>query len=153
VPDSKCTPGATNPTVSIAVLQDPRFRTGPCVRDGATTPSQKAATYSWYGLEHPANNRGASQVCELDHLVSLELGGADTLNNLWPQCGPDATTLNQRYFKQKDMVENYLAAQVRDGKIDLASAQRGISSNWPQYLADARAWYANGGAVANDEAN
>jgi ATP-dependent DNA ligase len=26
---------------------------------------------------------------------------------LWPQCGPNEVELNERYFKQKDAVENY----------------------------------------------
>jgi hypothetical protein len=139
IPDPKCTPGAVNPTVSLSVLQDPKFRTG-CERDQASTAHQKAGTYSWYGIAHPAKNVGANQTCELDHLVSLELGGADTLDNLWPQCGPAGVTLNARYFKQKDQVENYLAAMVRAGKIELDAAQHGIATNWTQYLDDAKAW-------------
>jgi hypothetical protein len=46
--------------------------------------------------------------------------------------------LAQRYLKQKDMVENYLAWRVRHGEMDLGQAQRGIASNWTQYLADAK---------------
>ena len=45
-------------------------------------------TYEWYGLARPYENNGDNQVCELDHLVPLELGGADGLGNIWPQCGP-----------------------------------------------------------------
>jgi hypothetical protein len=122
LPDPACTPGAINPTVTINVLQDPNYRTS-CTRDGATSAAQKNKTYGWYGLPHPANNTGANQFCELDHLISLELGGADTLENIWPQCGPDKVTLRERYFKQKDAVENYLAAQVKAGTISLHDAQ------------------------------
>jgi hypothetical protein len=136
LPDPACTPGAINPTVTINVLQDPNYRTS-CTRDGATSAAQKNQTYTWYGLPHPANNTGANQFCELDHLISLELGGADTLENIWPQCGPDKVTLRQRYFKQKDAVENYLAAQVRAGAMSLYSAQWGIANDWTQYLAAA----------------
>jgi hypothetical protein len=136
LPDPACTPGATNPTVTINVLQDPNYRTS-CTRDGATSAAQKNKTYAWYGLPHPAHNTGASQTCELDHLISLELGGADTLENIWPQCGPDKVTLRERYFKQKDAVENYLAAQVKAGTISLHEAQWGIANDWTQYLAAA----------------
>src|SRR6185437_14651747 len=101
-----------------------RFRTS-CVRSHTTTEAQKTGTYKWYRIKHPANNSGPRQTCELDHLISLELGGADTLDNIWPQCGPPGVTLSRRYFKQKDMVENYLAKQVRDGKMGLGEAQRG----------------------------
>jgi hypothetical protein len=140
IPDPSCTPGAVNPSLTLAVLTRKGFGTK-CMRDKASTPSAKAKTYDWYDIEHPANNRGANQVCELDHLISLEIGGADTLDNLWPQCGPDAVTLNERFFKQKDLVENYLAAQVRAKKMKLADAQTGIASDWTQYLDDAKAYY------------
>jgi hypothetical protein len=137
IPDPNCTPGAINPTLTVDVLRDPNFRTA-CVRSHATTESQKASTYALYGIPHPSNNTGASQTCELDHLISLELGGADTLDNIWPQCGPSGATLSQRFFKEKDGVENYLARLVKDGQIDLSEAQRGIATDWTQYLDAAR---------------
>jgi hypothetical protein len=136
VPDPGCTPGATNPTLTVDILRDPAFRTT-CVRDNATTATQKASTYGSYSVPHPQDNRGVMQTCELDHLVSLELGGADTLDNIWPQCGPSGVVLRERYFKQKDMVENYLAKQVRDGLMKLKDAQDGIAKDWTQYLAAA----------------
>jgi hypothetical protein len=74
----------------------------------------------------------------LDHLVSLELGGADTLDNIWPQCGPDEVSLSERYFKLKDTVENYLARQVKNGQMELAAAQQGIATDWTQFLSDAQ---------------
>ena len=80
---------------------------------------------------------GKTRPASFDHLISLELGGADTLDNIWPECGPDGVTLNARYFKIKDIVENYLAAQVRDGSMTLEAAQRGIAADWTQYLATA----------------
>lgn len=137
VPDPTCTPGAINPTLTVAVLRDPTFRTG-CVRQQATTEDKKASTYGLYGIAHPSDNTGPNQTCELDHLISLELGGADTLDNIWPQCGPPGVTLDNRYFKEKDGVENYLAKLVRDDQIDLGEAQHGIATDWTQYLNAAR---------------
>ncbi len=137
IPDPACTPGAVNPSLTLDVLRSPKFKTG-CVRDKATSAQAKTATYDWYGISRPKNNHGKTQVCELDHLISLELGGADTLDNIWPQCGPSRTVLKNRYFKQKDMVENYLAAQVRAGAIPLTDAQKGIATDWTQYLGDAK---------------
>jgi len=133
IPDPNCTPGAINPTLTVNVLSAPTFTTK-CVRDHATTANQKNQTYDWYGIEHPAQNTGKTQTCELDHLISLELGGADTLDNIWPQCGPDGVTLPARYFKMKDTVENYLAAEVKAGRMDLGGAQRGIATDWTQFL-------------------
>ena len=103
IPDPACTPGAVNPTLTLDVLKNPKFRTT-CARDVATSASAKAKTYLWYNYKHPQNNSGASQTCELDHLISLEIGGADTLDNIWPQCGPKGVALRKRYFKQKDIV-------------------------------------------------
>jgi hypothetical protein len=138
-PDPRCTPGGINPSLTLDVLRDPTFRTR-TVRNCASSEAQKHIAYRWYNIEKPQINSNQNQVCELDHLVPLELGGADGLGNIWPECGPDAVTLNQRYFKQKDHVENYLADQVKSGTMPLAEAQRGIASDWTQYLNDADLW-------------
>jgi hypothetical protein len=140
IPDPKCTPGAINPTVTLAVLQGGKFKTG-CERNRASSVAGKNKTYGEYDVPHPDNNRGQNQVCELDHLVSLELGGADTVDNIWPQCGPDHETLARRYFKIKDSVENYLAVQVRDGNIDLQTAQRGIAKDWTAYISKSETYW------------
>jgi hypothetical protein len=137
LPDPNCTPGAVNPSLTVEVLRNPQFRTS-CVRSHATTEDQKNKTYGYYGIPHPGQDSGVTQICELDHLVSLELGGADTLENIWPQCGPPNTVLVHRYFKEKDTVENYLAKQVRDGMMALEKVQQGIAADWTQYLADAK---------------
>jgi hypothetical protein len=140
IPDSACTPGAVNPTVTLTVLKSGDFRTA-CERNKASSAAKKNTTYDEYGIAHPQDNKGQNQTCELDHLVSLELGGADTLDNIWPQCGPDGVALAQRYFKIKDGVENYLAAQVRAGQIGLDEAQRGIAQDWTQYVDAAKAFW------------
>jgi hypothetical protein len=144
VPDPKCTPGGINPSVSEPTLTDPAWRTR-CIRNCESSESQKHVTYGWYSLASPPNNKGATQVCELDHLVPLEIGGADGLGNIWPQCGPDNAVLRDRYFKQKDKVENYLADEVRKGRMPLADAQRGIAEDWTQYLTVAKQYCASGG--------
>jgi hypothetical protein len=142
-PDPHCTPGGVNPSVTEEVLRDPSWRTG-CVRNCESGEGQKHIVYAWYGLPRPEHNNGQSQICELDHLVPLELGGADGLGNIWPQCGPDRVTLDNRYFKVKDRVENYLADRVRSGRMPLDEAQRGIAENWTQYLNEANEYCAHG---------
>jgi hypothetical protein len=99
-----------------------------------TSEGKKGATYLWYNYKYPANNSGATQTCELDHLIPLEIGGADTLDNIWPQCGPKGVTFSHRYFHRKDTVERYLATQVKAGKMTLEDAQKGVASDWTQYL-------------------
>src|SRR5690348_2767797 len=144
VPDPRCTPGGVDPSVSADVLTDPRWRTA-CVRNCQTSEAEKHVLYGWYGIHKPKRNSGEDQVCELDHLVPLELGGADGLGNIWPECGPDAVTLHERYFKVKDRVENYLADEVKAGRMPLATAQRGIAEDWTQYLAAANRYCESGG--------
>jgi hypothetical protein len=139
LPDPSCTPGAINPTVSLSILKSGKFKTS-CERDAATTSKKKQTTYGTYVIKKPAQNMGQKQTCELDHLVSLELGGADTLDNIWPQCGPGGAKLTMRYFKIKDGVENYLAAKVKAGDISLKDAQRGIATNWTQFIDQAKTY-------------
>lgn len=144
VPDPQCTPGGVNPSITADVLRDPQWRTG-CIRNCQESEAAKHITYQWYGVKKPRVNSGENQVCELDHLVPLELGGADGLGNIWPECGPDATILKDRYFKVKDRVENYLADEVRAGRMPLETAQRGIAEDWTQYLNEANKYCARGG--------
>jgi hypothetical protein len=144
IPDPQCTPGGINPSVTTDVITNPAWRTE-CVRNCQSTESEKHVTYRWYGMREPPDNMGENQVCELDHLVPLELGGADALGNIWPQCGPGGVALDARYFKQKDHVEDFLASQVKAGKMPLDAAQRGIATDWTQYLAEANRYCAAGG--------
>ena len=144
VPDPRCTPGGIDPSVTADVLRNRAWRTG-CIRNCQTSEAEKHITYRWYGLRVPRRNYGESQVCELDHLVPLELGGADGLGNIWPECGPSAGALYDRYFKIKDRVENYLADEVKSGRMSLEAAQRGIASDWTQYLDAANRYCAAGG--------
>jgi hypothetical protein len=137
VPDPACTPGGVNPTVAVQALRDPGWKTR-CIRNCESSEPEKHVVYRWYGTITPRRNSGKNQVCELDHLVPLELGGADGLGNIWPECGPDAAIFESRYFKIKDRVEDYLADEVRDGRMSLGDAQRGIASDWTQYLDAAR---------------
>jgi hypothetical protein len=142
LPDPACTPGAINPTVDLSILQGGKFKTN-CDRDVATSAAKKKTTYATYNTKKPANNVGQKQSCELDHLISLELGGADTLDNIWPQCGPGGVKLARRYFKIKDGVENYLAAKVKAGEISLKDAQHGIAADWTQYIAKATSYWSS----------
>jgi hypothetical protein len=138
LPDPDCTPGAVNPTVNANVLRNPSFRTN-CVRDGATTAAEKRSVYAAYGITPPKKNSGKSQTCEIDHLVSIELGGADTLDNLWPQCAPRGVALKRRWFKVKDLVENSLAKQIKTESEEPEGLQRGIAEDWSQYVTAATA--------------
>jgi hypothetical protein len=71
--------------------------------------------YRAYGIR-------SGTVSELDHLVSLELGGANDAANLWPEVGGVPNP--------KDKVENDLHKAVCSGKVALAAAQKAIASDW-----------------------
>ena len=96
--------------------------------------SKVASSISWLSPS-PGLYGSATTVAEAR---TLEMGGADTLDNIWPQCGPKGVNLNDRYFKQKDLVENYLTAQVKSGAMDLETARHKIAADWTQFLAAAK---------------
>jgi hypothetical protein len=69
---------------------------------------------------------------EVDHVDSLQLGGADVKENL----------MIQPYYAhpgahEKDTVENWLHKQVCSGTMSLAQAQAKISTDWYQVYLDA----------------
>ena len=77
--------------------------------------------FTEYGFTYP-QPRGAFEV---DHLIPLELGGDNTISNLWPEAGEPAPG-----FHEKDKVENYLHRQVCAVAMTLVDAQRQIATDW-----------------------
>ncbi|MBW0000331.1 MAG: hypothetical protein JO015_14620 [Verrucomicrobia bacterium] len=83
--------------------------------------SVKEEVYREYGItEH---HRGEY---ECDHLISLELGGSNSIKNLWPQ----SYRTRPWNARVKDRLENRLHELVCSGKLDLKTAQQAIASNW-----------------------
>lgn len=133
LPDVACTPGAIIPANIADVVCDKSFKTG-TVRDSKTTRAQKQHVYNMYDLPHPPHNVGRNQVCEIDHLVSIELGGDDTIANLWPECSPGYQHWSGAGFREKDHFENWLWNQVCvQNTMPLKTAQIEIATNWFQY--------------------
>ncbi len=90
------------------------------IEPGKEKGSEKDQVYAEYGIaSHTAGEY------EVDHLVSLELGGSNDIANLWPEPASPRPG-----FHEKDKVENYLHDQVCAGKISLADAQYQIATNW-----------------------
>ncbi len=117
-PDPVCTPGATDPAVTQANIQSTICHAGytATVRPpDSQTETLKRAMYKSYGIR-------TGTTSELDHLVSLELGGSNDAANLWPEVGS--------LPNPKDTVENDLHRAVCSGKVTLAAAQQAIASNW-----------------------
>lgn len=111
LPDANFTPGATRTTDPKEVCSQTtkQFR--------KTTATMKRRAYSEY-----AAKKIKDRCCEVDHLVPLELGGADDVVNLWPQPYPQA--------HWKDAVEGWLHREVCAGRRELVSSQRAIATNW-----------------------
>jgi hypothetical protein len=118
LPDPTCTPGGIDPAVTQANLSTTICKSGytSTVRPPSSQTSKaKRAQYAAYGI--PANTTS-----ELDHLVSLELGGNNDIANLWPEAG--------RIPNPKDKVENALHRAVCSGKVKLSAAQNAIARDW-----------------------
>ena len=114
--DSACTPGAIFSSATKAQI---------CVSGYSSTvrnvpSSEKDKVYQEYGIASHSTGQ-----YEVDHLVSLELGGSNDIANLWPEAADPTPG-----FHQKDAVENYLHNQVCNGSIPLLTAQQEIASNW-----------------------
>ena len=114
--DTGCTPGAIFPDAT----KDQICVSGYAGSVRNVPSSVKDQAYSEYGIA----SHSAGQY-EVDHLVSLELGGSNDISNLWPELASP-----QPGFHEKDKVENYLHTQVCSGAIALQVAQVEIATNW-----------------------
>jgi len=81
----------------------------------------KKDVYSEYGVTYV---RGQDEV---DHLVSLELGGSNSVKNLWPEPYNDRSGWSARV---KDEEEDKLHELVCAGKLPLKEAQEDIATDW-----------------------
>lgn len=83
--------------------------------------SVKRRVYLEYGIQ---KHRPGEY--EIDHLISLELGGSNDIENLWPQSF-ETEPWNAHV---KDRLEDRLHALLCNGEIDLKEAQRAIAGDW-----------------------
>lgn len=116
LPDHDCTPGAVFTNVTVAQICVSGYSAS--VRN--VPESEKKAVFAAYDIvSHPTG------AFEVDHLISLELGGSNDLANLWPE----AANPNPG-FHDKDKLENRLHQLVCSGEMTLPEAQRDISGDW-----------------------
>lgn len=116
LPDPKCTPGAIFPAATKEQICTPGYSTQ--VRN--VTQSTKDQVYAEYGI---ASHEPGQY--EVDHLISLELGGSNGIANLWPEPADPRPG-----FHEKDQVEDYLHGEVCDGRMSLQEAQSLIAHDW-----------------------
>jgi hypothetical protein len=115
LPDPGCTPGSVR-TTDLRLVCTP----GSSRRARNVAPELKHAVYRSYGIVR--HRRGAY---EIDHLVPLELGGANDAANLWPEAAAPRPG-----FHEKDALENELHDRVCAGRESLRAAQAAIAHDW-----------------------
>jgi hypothetical protein len=115
LPDPQTTPGKVRTIEATEVCAG-----GSTKQYRHTTATEKSQVYLWYGAK-----KVKGQCCEVDHLIPLELGGADELPNLWPEPYEPRPGAHE-----KDHLENFLHAQVCAGKMTLTQAQAEIAKDW-----------------------
>lgn len=120
LPNRKLTPGAVRTTHPQDICSK-SFRTG---KFRKTTYAMKKRVCRAYGVKRCP---WAGEI-ELDHLIPLELGGADEIQNLWPEFSKYAN--GGPGFHVKDLLENRLRSEVCAGRIPLSVAQQCIAKNW-----------------------
>jgi hypothetical protein len=114
--DFACTPGDIISSATKSQICTPGY-----ARSVRNVPqSVKNKVYAEYGI----TKRRPGQY-EVDHLVSLQLGGSNDISNLWPEI--DAPKPG---FHEKDKVENYLHDQMCKGAMTLKAVQIAIATNW-----------------------
>jgi hypothetical protein len=91
-----------------------------------TTAAEKNGVYRLYGLKTHKSGWCAGNVgCAVDHVIPLECGGADVVDNLFPQKG--AGPYNQ---KDKNRLEGLCKRLVCSGEITPAEGQAWFMPDW-----------------------
>ncbi|GLV53683.1 hypothetical protein KDH_05350 [Dictyobacter sp. S3.2.2.5] len=135
--DKQCTPGAIFPNATAKQICKSGYSKS--VRN--VPVSVKNEAYSEYGITHHTTGQ-----YEVDHLISLELGGSNDIANLWPEAASPKPG-----FHQKDAVENYLHSQVCSGKMDLRTAQTKIATDWLSVYKQMGSLSSSGGSSTGSE--
>src|ERR1035437_5863312 len=118
LPDPACTPGAVF-NVGTATICTVGYTAK--VRD--VSLSVRKQVFKEYGIDYSLHSN-----YEVDHLISLELGGSNDISNLWPE-----SYLISDGSYTKDGFENYLHNQLCKGNVSLTEAQKEIANNWMDY--------------------
>ena len=118
LPDTACSPGAVLTTNIKTICTVGYTKT---VRSVSTATKKKVFTE--YDISYSKRSN-----YEVDHIISLELGGSNDISNLFPE----AYSIKNG-ARIKDVFENYLHKQVCNGSMTIDEAQKEISTNWLTY--------------------
>ncbi|HEY7210908.1 MAG TPA: hypothetical protein VH477_11600 [Bryobacteraceae bacterium] len=97
-----------------------------CSSDSTTTPRVAAPALRKRVFEAYGMANAPEQDFEVDFLITPELGGAETMRNLWPE--PYYNTVWNAHVK--DQLEVRLRDLVCSGQLDIRTAQRDLSDGW-----------------------
>jgi hypothetical protein len=117
-PDRRCSPGAYYRGLTKTVLCSSSFHTS-SIRN--VPDSEKHAVEQEYGLAPTSYG----STLEIDHIVSLELGGSNDPANLFPERADTRSG-----YHAKDKLENAVHTWVCQGRISLHNAQEKIATDW-----------------------
>jgi hypothetical protein len=115
LPDPRKTPGDT-----LDVTPQDFCVSGYSSKVRNVPESVKSQAYQEYGI----TSRQPGEY-EVDHLISLELGGSNSIRNLWPE-----SYTGEWNAHLKDSLENRLHDLVCSGSLDMKAAQQAIATNW-----------------------
>lgn len=113
-PNPRLTPGDVFPVTAMDVCTP-----GYSAAHRYVTVATKRHVYEAYGVEYVAGEH------EVDHLIALELGGSNSVRNLWPE-----SYSGDWNARVKDRLESKLHELVCNGELPLATAQQMIASDW-----------------------
>lgn len=119
-PDTSKTPGVTRAVTTKEVCVPGSSKK---VRNVPT--SEKNAVYREYKILH---RKPGSY--EIDHDISLELGGSNEIKNLWPEIYDINVSGFNEGAHTKDALENKLHSLMCSGKLTMVQAQNAIRGDW-----------------------
>ena len=122
---------ATNVLAGDNLLPDRTLTPGRVARNGqdrnGVTEEMERHIFSLYHI--PWRRRPEFKI---DHLIPTELGGADSIDNLWPQ---SLSSLPYNSVR-KELLTRYLLTLIASGEMTLTQAQREIREDWISCFVD-----------------
>lgn len=116
---------ASHAAAQESLLPNPKLTPGRVAQGdkdrGGVTAEMEQKVFARYRL--PWSSRAAFKI---DHLIPVELGGADTIDNLWPQ------SLRARPYgpERKELLTEVLLQQIARKQITVEQAQEQIRTDW-----------------------
>ena len=108
-----------------SLVPNPKLTPGRVARTdkerGGVTATMERKVFARYRL--PWSRRAEFKI---DHLIPRELGGADSIDNLWPQ----SVRVRPYGADRKELLTEVLLTRIAKGQITLAQAQEDIRRDW-----------------------